>query len=94
LGSFLHCHAIVQVFLAWQSFEKIIVKIIHHAIIINTNGNIEGSPRWYNLIIPKMKAYIALSFYIGLKKQANNISHSANGGFHFPLPYDFQYHVL
>jgi hypothetical protein len=36
---------------------------------VDAEGKIEGGPRWERFTIPAMKAFIACTLYIGMKKQ-------------------------
>jgi hypothetical protein len=55
-----------------QCLEKIVVETNCYATEVLGDGNTEGGAKWYNLTVPKLKAIIALSFYMGLKKQPNS----------------------
>jgi hypothetical protein len=70
-----------------QRLKKIVVETNRYATEVHGGGHTEGGAKWYNLTVPELKAFIALSFYMGLKKQPNSKTYWMKVGsvFHCPI---------
>jgi hypothetical protein len=75
--------------LFWTSkcLKKIVTETNQYVKVVHGDGHIEGGPLWYDITVAKLKAFIALSFYMDLKKQPNYKSYWMEVGsvFHFPV---------
>jgi hypothetical protein len=66
--------------------KKIVVETNRYATVVDGDGKTKGGPKWYNLTVPELKAFIALSFYMGLKKQLNSKTYWMKVGSFFHCP--------
>jgi hypothetical protein len=57
-----------------------------YAMEEDVHGDTCGGPAWRNLTVPELKAFIAASFLMGLKKQPNNKSYLSKEGSFFHCP--------
>jgi hypothetical protein len=66
--------------------KDIVAETNRYAMEEDDHGDTRGGPAWRNLTVPKLKAFIAASFLMDLKKQPNNKSYWSKEGSFFHCP--------
>ena len=70
-----HYSTILQLFdLFWPHtlLHKIVKETNHYTIqLLDVQGNSMGGPKWMNLTIARLKAFLAIHMYMGMKRQPN-----------------------
>jgi hypothetical protein len=88
---FVHMPTILQLFELFWPFNllcKIIIETNHYATEpLDAHGSTRGGPKWETLTVPRLKAFLAIHMYMGMKRQPNYKSYWEKEGsfFHCPI---------
>ena len=79
--------ALFHLFWTLAIFDSIVTETNRYATTpLDDSGRIHGGPKWENLIVSGLRAFIALALYMEMKRQPNYKTYwSQDTLFHYPM---------